>query len=136
MAGKMKYNKEYKGLKVLVVEDNLINQKIMKAYLEKLGADCRIAVNGAEALTYFSEQNFDCVLMDIQMPVMDGIEATQRIRALEKSQGKYTPVIAVTASAPYEEQQEFIRMGFDEYVPKPVSLSVLSAIFTKVINKQ
>lgn len=130
----MSKDKPFNNLNVLVVEDNLINQKIMRAYLSKIGVKFSIAKHGQEALEYYSDNNFDCILMDIQMPVMDGIEATRKIRETEKCLNTYTPIIAVTASAPYEEQQEFKKMGFDEYVPKPVSLSVLTAIFTKVVN--
>lgn len=131
----MTKDKTFKDFNVLVVEDNLINQKIMRAFLGKMGVNFKIAKDGLEALDYYSNMNFDCILMDIQMPVMDGIEATQKIREREKSRNEFTPIIAVTASAPYEEQQEFKKMGFNEYVPKPVSLSVLTAIFTKVVNK-
>lgn len=121
-------------LDVLVVEDNRINQKIMVAFLTKLGHRYEMAVNGVEAVRLCSVKKFDCILMDIQMAEMDGLEATGLIRMMEEEQNIYTPIIAVTASAPYEDQEEFRRAGLDEYVPKPVSLTVLKNVLTKVID--
>jgi len=135
MANSDMIEKEFFKLTVLVVEDNLINQKIMKAYLLKMKVKYDIACNGREGLQLFKNKRYDCVLMDIQMPEMDGMEATLQIRNYEKNLGVYTPVIAVTASAPFEEQEHFKKIGFDEYIPKPVSLSVLEYIFGKVLKK-
>lgn len=123
-----------KRLKILVVEDNLINQKIMKAYLRKIGHDFDIAENGKEAIRLYKEEYYDCILMDIQMPEMDGIEATRLIRKYEKNTKTYTPIVAVTASSPYEDQREFIKVGMDEYVPKPVGMDILRHVLKNVIE--
>lgn len=125
---------EYQGLKVLVVEDNLINQKIMKGYLTKMKVAFDIAENGSVGIELYTTNKYDCILMDIQMPVLDGMEATKIIREYETGTGRHLPIIAVTASAPFEEQQKFRAIGFDEYVPKPVSMSILDYLFSKVIN--
>ncbi len=123
-----------KTLHVLIVEDNSINQKIIKVFVSKLGHHCVVAENGKIAVDLFKKYKFDCILMDIQMPVMDGIEATAHIRTLEqqKQNESYIPIIAVTASSPFEDQQEFINAGMDEYVPKPVSLHKLKNVLEKV----
>ncbi|MDZ7740391.1 MAG: response regulator [Bacteroidota bacterium] len=125
-----------KELHVLIVEDNNINQKIIKVFVGKLGHQCVLAENGKEAVDLFEKNKFDCILMDIQMPVMDGIEATQHIRAIEQQRQDepYTPIIAVTASSPFEDQQEFINAGMDEYIPKPVSLQKLKNVLERVKN--
>ncbi len=127
-------NESEKRLNVLVVEDNIINQKIMKAYLNKMGHDFDIAANGKEAIKLYKEEYYDCILMDIQMPEMDGLEATRLIRKFEKGTKTYTPIIAVTASSPYEDQREFIKAGMDEYVPKPVGMDILRHVLNKVMG--
>ncbi|MCF8228759.1 MAG: response regulator [Bacteroidales bacterium] len=126
------------ALRVLIVEDNKINQKIIKVFVSKLGHESVMAENGKIAVELFEKEKFDCILMDIQMPVMDGMEATRIIRSLEEDleENEYTPIIAVTASSPFEDQQEFIKAGMDEYIPKPVSLQKLKDALHKVAKKQ
>ncbi|MCF8235215.1 MAG: response regulator [Bacteroidales bacterium] len=120
-------------LHVLVVEDNVINQKIMRAFLRKLGHECTIANNGAEALDLYPI-GFDCILMDIQMPVMDGIKATGLIRKLDQEKGVHTPIIAVTASSPYEDQHLFLEVGMDDYMPKPIGMKDLKLLMKNVVS--
>lgn len=111
---------------VLLVEDTPINQALMKILLIRLGYEVTIASNGVEAIGAFSSNVFDIILMDIQMPEMGGIEATEIIRSSEKSQSKIrTPIIAVTANALKGDRERFIASGMDGYVSKPVTFDSL-----------
>ncbi len=109
------------GRKVLVVEDNLVNAKVITARLKKLGIEPTLAIHGAEALEKLEDQAFDLVLMDCQMPVMDGYEATRclRNRELEKGSAR-VPVIALTAHAGEGEEEKCLGCGMDAYLSKPV----------------
>ena len=111
-------------LKILLVEDNVVNQKIARHVLERLGYRADIAANGIEAIDALQRQRYDTVLMDIHMPLMDGIEATRKIRS-----GKvidYQPVIiAMTANALSDDRNTCIDCGMDEYIPKPIEVSEL-----------
>jgi hypothetical protein len=110
----------------LVVEDNHVNQLVLKALLTKKGIEVSIAENGLKALEFAKEKAFSVILMDIHMPIMDGYEVTQRIRLLERSLGrKRTPIIAVTANAMKGDREKCIKAGMDDYVPKPVNSSLL-----------
>jgi signal transduction histidine kinase/CheY-like chemotaxis protein len=107
---------------VLLVEDTPINQTLLTALLIRMGYAVTIANNGIEAVEAFSANTFDIILMDIQMPEMDGIEATKVIRSMEKSQAKIrTPIIAVTANALKGDRERYIASGMDGYVSKPVN---------------
>ena len=110
------------SLAVLVAEDNPINQLFLKRTLEKLGHTPTCAANGQQALDLLREQTFDCVLMDIQMPLMDGSEATRRIRHDLKLT---LPVIALTAHALQGDREKFLAQGFNEYLAKPVAMKDL-----------
>jgi signal transduction histidine kinase/ActR/RegA family two-component response regulator len=110
------------SLAVLVAEDNPINQLFLKRTLEKLGHTPTCAANGQQALDLLREQPFDCVLMDIQMPLMDGSEATRRIRHELKLT---VPVIALTAHALQGDREKFLAQGFNEYLAKPVAMKDL-----------
>jgi CheY-like chemotaxis protein len=105
-------------LSVLVTEDNVINQLFLKKTLEKLGHKATCAANGQQALDLLRSEPFDCVLMDIQMPLMDGTEATRRIR---QDLGLTLPVIALTAHALQGDREKYLSMGFDEYLAKPIA---------------
>ena len=105
--------------RVLVVEDNLVNQKVAVRTLEMLGCHTEVAENGALAIEALKEREFDVVLMDCQMPVLDGFEATRRIRELEKNAEKRTPIIALTANAMQGDRERCLQAGMDDYVPKP-----------------
>ncbi|WP_051306850.1 ATP-binding protein [Desulfomicrobium escambiense] len=110
------------SLSVLVAEDNSINQIFLKRTLEKLGHNPTCAANGQQALDLLHEQSFDCVIMDIQMPLMDGTEATRRIR---QDLGLTLPVIALTAHALQGDREKFLAQGFTEYLAKPVAMKDL-----------
>ena len=123
------------GLKVLVAEDNEVNQMVIKAMLQKMGCTTTIASNGAHAVKAFKENKFDIILMDISMPVMDGIAATAEIRKLQEQSGDNTPLIGVTAHAMREDQQRCIDAGMDDYLPKPVKESPLLDVISKWVNR-
>ncbi|MBF0496829.1 MAG: response regulator, partial [Deltaproteobacteria bacterium] len=107
-------------LKILLAEDNLINQRLAQAILEGRGHSVSVANNGAEAISELDVFKFDMVLMDVQMPVMDGITATERIREKERLTGGHIPVIAMTAFAMKGDQERCIAAGMDGYITKPI----------------
>ena len=111
------------GIKVLLVEDNLVNQLVAIKLLESMQAKVVIAQNGQEALDTLALQVFDIVLMDIQMPVMDGLTATQHIRA--QPQYGQLPIIAMTAHAREEDKQQCLTAGMNLHIAKPISLNAL-----------
>jgi CheY-like chemotaxis protein len=112
-------------LNVLVAEDNEINQRVITAVLAGLGHYCTIVGNGLEALNAVKARRFDIVLMDIQMPKMDGMSATNAIRALGESWAKL-PIVALTANAMAGDRERYLEAGFDEYVAKPVDPRALA----------
>jgi CheY-like chemotaxis protein len=110
---------------ILLVEDNVINQKIVVLSLEKLLRNIDIANNGKEALDKFGLSNYDLILMDIQMPVMDGFLATKKIREIEVSTGSFTPIIAITANAMSGDREACLAAGMDDYISKPFQVDIL-----------
>lgn len=116
---------EFSG-QVLLVEDNPVNLGVVKKALSKLGLRCETAIDGKEALALFVRERFDIVFMDCQMPVMDGYEATRRIRQLESAESLVpTPIVAMTANAMAGDREKCMKAGMDDYLPKPVNLSEL-----------
>ncbi len=113
------YRKHMKRMKVLIVEDNLTNQQVAQAILEGAGAVVTIANNGEEAVQAFGSSSFDAVLMDIQMPKMNGYEATRLIRRLP--QGASVPIVAMTAHALKGDEEKCLEAGMDGYVSKPIN---------------
>ena len=116
-----------RGLRVLLVEDNRVNQKLALRLLEKMGHQVTLAINGREAIERFRMNSFDLVLMDIQMPVMGGVEATQKIRDMERKSGSHVPIIAMTAHAMAGDAEKYLSGGMDGYVSKPVRTGFLRA---------
>jgi signal transduction histidine kinase/DNA-binding response OmpR family regulator len=116
---------EGRSLRVLVAEDNLVNQKLAAKLLEKLGHSVVLTTNGVEAVTQWQQAAYDLILMDGQMPEMDGFEATRRIRQQEKSSGGHVPIVAMTAYAMSGDRERCLAAGMDGYVSKPVSLEAL-----------
>ncbi|MDD2278360.1 MAG: response regulator [Bacteroidales bacterium] len=110
---------------VLLVEDNLINQKIVVLSLKKLVKSIDIANNGKEALDKFGSSKFDIILMDIQMPIMNGIVSTKKIREIESSSTSRIPIIAITANALLGDKEECLSAGMDDYISKPFQIEVL-----------
>ena len=118
---------ERRGVRVLLAEDNAVNRKVALGMLKKLGFTAHSVADGAQVLSALSERTYDLVLMDCQMPVMDGYEAARRIRALEKPGGKRIPVVAMTAYAMSGDRERCIQAGMDDYLAKPISIEALSA---------
>lgn len=110
---------------VLLVEDNLINQKIMVLSLKKIVKNVDIAENGKIALDKFGNTKYDLLLMDVQMPVMDGIKATQKIREIEFGTNTHVPIIAITANALMGDREECLKAGMDDYISKPFKMEIL-----------
>jgi len=111
--------------RILVVEDNKINQRLMIAILKKLGHKVTIANCGREALEWLERETFDLVLMDIQMPELDGLETTLQIRAREAGTGRHLPIIAVTAHAMAGDRERYLAAGMDGYLAKPIQRAEL-----------
>lgn len=116
---------------VLVAEDNAINQMVVKHTLLKLGASADIAGDGAEAIEKFKKNKYDLILMDIQMPLMDGYEATSYIR---NQLGSNVPIIAMTAFALNGEEEKCYECGMNNYVSKPFTIENLSNVIEKVLT--
>jgi CheY-like chemotaxis protein/HPt (histidine-containing phosphotransfer) domain-containing protein len=121
------------GCAVLLVEDNPFNQLVGRELLLQAGAAVSVAGNGAEALEAMERQRFDCVLMDVQMPVMDGLEATRRIRQDPQLRG--TLVIAMTANAGVEDRARCLQAGMDEFLSKPVVPELLAATIARCLGR-
>ncbi|WP_456408442.1 response regulator [Caldithrix abyssi] len=118
------------ALKVLVAEDNRVNQKLMISILKRAGFQVELARNGKEAVELFRQKPFDLVLMDMQMPVMDGYTATREIRKLEEESGKHTPIFALTASDDAREIEGALKAGVDMVLRKPLNLNLLKEKLT------
>jgi CheY-like chemotaxis protein len=117
-------------LQVLLVEDHPINQMLATTLLKKWGHTVVLAQNGQEAVDLFGKQAWDIVLMDMQMPVMGGLEATRRIRAAE-SWGQRTPIVAMTANAMEADRQACLEAGMDDHLAKPFNASALQAMLRR-----
>jgi PAS domain S-box-containing protein len=123
-------------LRILIADDLVVNQEIITATLERRGHTVRQVFNGLEALETLQQERFDLVLMDVQMPVMDGLEAVQQIRALDDRQIATVPVIALTAHAVKGDRERFLKAGMDAYVSKPVRSSELLRVINEVVQKK
>jgi signal transduction histidine kinase/DNA-binding response OmpR family regulator len=121
----------YQGLRILLAEDNPVNQKVAKRMLEKRNHQVVLAGNGAQALEALSKQSFDLIFMDVQMPEMDGMEATARIRAQENLSGGHQTIIALTAHAMKGDREICLAGGMDDYLTKPIRPEELDAVIHK-----
>jgi CheY-like chemotaxis protein len=130
---KDKIHKDLKDLKILLVEDNLINQKITLLTLNPLVHSIDTASNGKEALDKFGTTSFDLILMDIQMPVMSGLVAAEKIRALELTTNSHVPIIAITANAMIGDKEKCLSAGIDDYISKPFQPAALIDKIKKII---
>jgi signal transduction histidine kinase/ActR/RegA family two-component response regulator len=122
------------GLKVLLVEDNPVNQKVALHLLRKQKHEVHIAPDGLAALTMFDRETYDVILMDLQMPNLDGIEATRAIRDRERSAGRRTPIVGLTASAMREDEARCLEAGMDAYLAKPVKPEEMHAVITRIVR--
>lgn len=123
------------GLKVLVVEDNTINQRLAVGMLTALGHTGVVVGDGEKALLALQKLKFDVVLMDVMMPVKDGMEALKEIRAKEAVSGGHQPVIMATAHIEPEDKTRFRKAGADGYVAKPIELEALRAELQRVLGR-
>jgi signal transduction histidine kinase/CheY-like chemotaxis protein len=119
------------NLRILLVEDNAVNQRLATRLLEKAGHHVQVAENGVQAVSEFQAQTFDLILMDVQMPEMDGFEATAAIRAWESARNLHTPIIAMTAHAMKGDRERCLRAGMDGYLAKPIRREELLAIISE-----
>jgi len=107
-------------LRVMVADDNHINQKVIASLLNKMGHRADVVANGKEALEAFKLVPYDIILMDVQMPELDGFEVCRQIRTLEQNKGRHTPIIAITAHARKADREKCLAAGMDDYVSKPI----------------
>ena len=114
-----------KRLRILLAEDNAVNQKLATKLLEKMGHTVSVAEDGKKALEALEQGAFDLVMMDVQMPTMDGFEATRAIRAMELDSGTHIPIVAMTAHAMKGDRERCLEAGMDGYVSKPINLQEL-----------
>jgi two-component system, sensor histidine kinase and response regulator len=123
------------GCQILLVEDNAVNQKLAIGLLQKMGHRVDLAVNGLEAFKIFPNRRYDVILMDLQMPLMGGLEATSKIREFESLRGEHTPILAMTAHATVQDEQRCLAAGMDGYVTKPVRSEWLRKEIERVTMK-
>ena len=125
---------ELAPLRILLAEDNAVNQKLMLTLLSRQGHTVALASNGEEALEVLERTAVDLILMDIQMPKMDGLETTAKIRQRERVVGGHTPIVALTAHALDGDSQRCIDAGMDGYVSKPVHIEQLKRVIRCIVN--
>ncbi|MCP4694391.1 MAG: response regulator, partial [Desulfobacterales bacterium] len=128
--------RETPSLRVLLAEDNKMNQKVAMKMLKRLGCEILVANNGSEAVKAFMEDHFDLILMDGQMPVMDGVEATGEIRKWERENRKEPPaapipIIAITANAMKGDRERFLASGMNDYLSKPIKRDALAEVIAR-----
>ncbi|MEW6293851.1 MAG: response regulator [Pseudomonadota bacterium] len=121
--------------RILLAEDNAVNQVFASAMLENLGLTADIANDGVEALMLAERQDYDLVLMDCQMPVMDGYDATASLREREKGSGRHLPIIALTANAMEGDRQKCLAAGMDDYLAKPYTLDQLETVLRRWLGQ-
>lgn len=121
-----------KDLKILLAEDNLVNQELAVELLESYGHQVQVADNGRAAVDLYQTQPFDLVLMDVQMPIMGGFEATALIRAAQQATGQHIPVIALTAHAMKGDRERCLAAGMDDYLTKPIQIKSLLTVLGNV----
>ena len=125
----------FTGKKILITDNNPVNVKIVKKYLKQWDVDSDVAENGKIACDKVSKNDYDLVLMDIQMPVMDGYEASAAIRNMEGDKFKHLPIIALSASTINEIKEEILKSGIDGCLTKPFTPSQLYSILLVYFNK-
>ena len=124
--------KSFDGLRALVADDNPINCKLIRIILEQLGIEVTVVSDGKEALDLYKENEYDIVFMDIQMPVMDGLEANKNILAYEaESDRNHTPIVALTANNSAKDKEKYLAEGMDDYAVKPLDVDALKRIISE-----
>lgn len=124
--------KDKNSLKILLAEDDGVNQMVIRRMLREMGHEADLANNGKEALDLLKHNRYDVILMDIQMPEMDGVDTTKKIRKIEEITHTYTPIIAVTAYALQGDKEKFLAVGMNDYVTKPVQMNELFNALNRV----
>ena len=124
------------NLRILLAEDNTVNQRIATRILEKFGWKVIVVNNGQEVLNALNNQTFDVILMDDNMPLLTGIEATQVIRREEKQTGHHVPIIAMTANAMAGDRERYLASGMDGYVSKPIDRTLLYNEIVKLVTQR
>ncbi len=122
-------------LRILLAEDNVVNQKLALRLLQQMGYRADLASNGLEAIESVERQSYDVVLMDVQMPEMDGLEASRRITA-QWPPGRRPRIVAMTANAMQGDREECLAAGMDDYVTKPIRVDALVAALSQVPSRQ
>jgi PAS domain S-box-containing protein len=126
---------EVRGWRILLAEDNLVNQRVAVRTLEKMGHSVAVVPNGREAIAALAKAQFDLVVMDVQMPVMDGLEATRAIRQQEQTTGGHLPIVAMTAHAMTGNKEQCLDAGMDAYASKPIQPKELGETITQVMAR-
>ena len=122
-------------MRVLVAEDNPVNRTVAHRLLSKRGHSVRVAVNGRDALAAFDEEAFDLILMDVEMPELDGFETTRLIRKREYPSGAHVPIVAMTAHAMKGDEEKCLAAGMDAYVSKPINPATLFEVIGTVTRE-
>jgi CheY-like chemotaxis protein/HPt (histidine-containing phosphotransfer) domain-containing protein len=121
-------------IRILLTEDNMINQEMALGILEKMGYRADAVTNGKEVLSVIEKFSYDLILMDVQMPEMDGFEATAAIRAKEGNGGRHIPIIAMTAHAMKGDRERCLRAGMDDYLTKPIQAQILKEVIGRWVD--
>ena len=135
----LKHQFEFAGRRVLIVEDNEINEEILKELLKLVGAETESARNGQEAVAMFqnsADGEYDFILMDIQMPILNGYEATARIRQMDRTDAKQVPIVALTANAFSEDRNRALRAGMNAHVAKPIDMDALGEVLEQIFSNR
>ncbi len=136
LASIMTDEKPLEGAKVLVAEDDLVSQRYIIRLLEKMGCEVVLAEDGLQAVDALKAEQFDVVLMDVEMPIMNGIEATRAIREpVTGCLDPDVPIIALTAHAMWGDEQRCMHAGMDDYIPKPVDIDSVASIIQSTLDK-
>jgi PAS domain S-box-containing protein len=125
----------YRRLRVLVAEDNVVNQQVVMGFLDRAGHAAVVVRTGGEVLTALERHDFDIVLMDVQMPELDGLETTAAIRKKERSTGRHVPIVALTAHVVKGDEERCLEAGMDAYVPKPLRARELFAAMERALEQ-
>src|ERR1044071_3017308 len=126
--------RQYSG-QVLLVEDNAINQRVARRFLERVGCEVQVVGDGRQAVEAFERNRYTFILMDMLMPVMDGLEATRRIRELETGGTRRTPIVALTANAMMGTLERCLEAGMDDYLTKPLDISRLQDVLDRFMGR-
>jgi two-component system, OmpR family, response regulator len=118
-------------MKILVAEDDLTMRHLMGTIFRRQGVSCTVVGDGLRVVQAWEREDYDCILMDVQMPLLDGLEATRIIREKESKRGGHTVIIAVTAFAADSDRERCLQAGMDDYISKPIDVEVLFSLLQK-----